>query len=322
MTNVINIEVIAYPGALQSAVYGIKEFFELSNAQGDANQGNQFAVTISRLDALALLQSDIIIVPPNMDGDFYLRPQPSLNDYLLAAHQRGAVLCSACAGSFILGHTGLLSGREITTHWQLAEDFRKHFPDVQVDIDKIVVDGRDIISAGGIMSWMDLVFTIVKKYRTARQAIRLGKYLVMDTGFREQRYYQSFVPSYTHGNAKVLKAQRFIDDHYASSLSVGQLAEWVNVTPRTLMRYFDKVLSLTPTGYIQRVRIQRACELLEDVNHTIDRIGYLVGYEDVNSFRKIFNRVMGLSPSEFRRKFLNEATETVQHDALSDQNPS
>ncbi|WP_050711806.1 GlxA family transcriptional regulator [Vibrio coralliirubri] len=314
VTKSVVVEIIDYPGSLQSAVFGVKEFLQLANNIESSNEQVQFHVEIKPHDDLSMStngplensKTDIILVPPNLDGSYYLEPDEGLLDYLVQSHQRGAILCSACAGVFILAGTGLLQGRTVTTHWQAQQQFSEQYAEVDVDVEKILIDDADIITAGGLMSWMDLALFILTKYTTPTNTRNLGKYLVLDTGLREQRYYQSFVPNYAHGNDKIVSVQRFIQKHHHLPLSLDQLAEEAFMTRRTFIRQFTKATSFTPINYIQHVRIQSACELLESSHKPVDQISYLVGYEDVNSFRKVFMKIIGLTPSRFRSRFLSE----------------
>lgn len=306
VTKCMKVEIIDYPGALQSAVYGLKEFLQLANTQALAESEFEFAVTVTRVENLIDSDSEIILLPPNLEGEYFMTPDQALLDYLRAAHQKGAVIGSVCAGAFILAQTGLLQGRTITTHWQLEDRLAASHPDLSIDINKIVIDDVDIITAGGLMSWMDLAFTLITRYANPARTRQLGKYLVVDTGAREQRYYQAFSPNYSHGNEKIAHVQRYIQTHYHHLLGIDALADQVCMTPRTFIRHFSKATGLTPIHYVQRIRVQKACELLESTVKPVEQVSYLVGYEDVNSFRKVFTKIVGLTPSAFRSRFLSE----------------
>ncbi|MGR5337086.1 GlxA family transcriptional regulator [Vibrio gigantis] len=314
VTKSVKVEIIDYPGSLQSAVFGVKEFLQMANSLDSGNKAVQFQVEIKPYGDLSVSsansgeesKADIILLPPNLDGSYYLDRDDRLTDYLIDSHQKGSILCSACAGVFILAQTGLLEGRTVTTHWQAQQLFSDLHTGIEVDIDKILIDDDDIITAGGLMSWMDLALFILTKYTTPTNTRNLGKYLVLDTGLREQRYYQSFVPNYAHGNDKIVSVQRFIQKNHHLPLMLDQLAEEAFMTRRTFIRQFTKATTLTPINYIQHVRVQSACELLESSHKPVEQISYLVGYEDVNSFRKVFMKIIGLTPSRFRSRFLSE----------------
>ncbi len=314
VTKSVKVEIIDYPGSLQSAVFGVKEFLQMANSLDSESETVQFKVEIKPYGDLSVSsansneesKADIILLPPNLDGSYYLERDDRLTDYLIDSHQKGAILCSACAGVFILAQTGLLEGRTVTTHWQAQQLFSELHTGIEVDIDKILIDDDDIITAGGLMSWMDLALFILTKYTTPTNTRNLGKYLVLDTGLREQRYYQSFVPNFAHGIDKIVSVQRFIQKNHHLPLTLDQLAEEAFMTRRTFIRQFTKATTLTPINYIQHVRVQSACELLESSHKPVEQISYLVGYEDVNSFRKVFMKIIGLTPSRFRSRFLSE----------------
>ena len=307
MTKNIHVVIIDYPNALQSAVQGLKELFILTNKIVIQHQLDiQFSVDVVPPDKTSdhIIQSDIVILPPNLDGSYYNAPQPELLKFLRNAHRAGSILCSACAGAFILARAGLLDNRPATTHWQLANEFSEKYPDVSLKIESLLINDGDIISAGGLMSWVDLGLEIVAQF-TRPQIMRiLGKYLIVDTGKREQRYYGSFTPKFSHGNQQILQVQHHIQAHYNQSLNISVLAALACMSERTFLRQFTHATTLKPIQYIQRVRVQKACELLESTTHSFEKISLDIGYDDVNSFRKVFIKIIGLSPSAFKARFV------------------
>jgi len=132
----------------------------------------------------------------------------------------------------------------------------------------------------------------------------LGKYLIVDTGRREQRYYSSFTPKFNHGNQQIVHVQHHIQANYNQSLTISLLADLACMTERTFLRKFTQSTTLKPIQYIQRVRVQKACELLESTTQSFEQIALNIGYEDVNSFRKVFMKITGLTPSAFKARFV------------------
>lgn len=302
----LSVIIIDYPNSLQSAVHGLKELFLLANDCLEQNGSSQlFAIKILKPSDASTqeISSHIVIVPPSLGGDYYLTPEPILTAYLARAHQAGSLLCSACAGSFILASSGLLESRQATTHWHFEKMFRQVYPDVNLDIERLLINDGDIITAGGLMSWVDLGLEIVAKFTKPHIMRQLGKFLIVDTAKREQRYYQSFNPPFDHGNHSIIKVQHHIQTSYRSTLNIRDLAQMAFMSERTFLRQFFQITGCRPTQYIQRVRIQKACELLENSTHSVDTITQMVGYENANSFRKVFHKIMGLSPSAFRARF-------------------
>jgi len=307
MTKNISIIIIDYPHALQSAVQGFNELFLIANKVILENELDmQFDVCIVQpnheLEHLA--PSDLVILPPNLDGHYYNAPQQHLLDFLNNAHKMGSILCSACAGAFILAQTGLLNKRAATTHWGLAHDFADKYPDVDLKIENLLINDGDIISAGGLMSWIDLGLEIVAQFSKPHIMRSLGKHLIVDTGKREQRYYDSFSPKLNHGNKKILVVQHHIQTHYDEPLNIVTLAQLAYMSERTFLRQFTKATSLKPMQYVQRIRVHKACELLESTTHSFEKIAFCIGYDDANSFRKVFIKIMGLSPTAFKARFV------------------
>ena len=153
------------------------------------------------------------------------------------------------------------------------------------------------------MSWLDLGLELVAQFTHPSIMRQLGKTLIVDTGSREQKYYQSFVPKLDHGNKAILKVQHYVQTHFAGAISISQLAELACLSERTFLRHFVQATGIKPTEYLQRLRIQKACDYIETSTSTFDTISMDVGYEDNSAFRKTFRKITGLTPSEFKKRF-------------------
>lgn len=300
----ISIGICDYPCVLKSAVYGLEEMFMLAS-QVCRDQGIDiiFEPMIIQHTDLIERRFTVVLLPPALKGDYYLTPEDEFIAWLREQYSQGAVLSSACAGVFILAVTNLIHTREVTTHWALAETFARMFPDISLNSNKILIDHGDIITAGGMMSWLDLGFELIAKYASPRVVQQLGKTLVIDTAHREQRYYQQFKPSFTHGDLAIVSVQQIMHQSYATALSISQLAKQANLTERTMQRRFLKATGYNPNRYLQRVRVQSACDYLESTQYSFEWIANQVGYEDISACRKVFIHIVGLTPREFRKRF-------------------
>ena len=305
----MNIAIIDYPGALKSAVFGLSEMFLLANQlASEAVTEERFSVDILTINELGTRLSTrkkytAVFLPPSIDHESSSQPTTVLTDWLIQRYKEGSMLCSACAGLFIIAPTGVLEGKEVTTHWQLADDFSERYPTVNLNVDKIVINDGDIITAGGMMAWLDLGLELISQLISPKVMRQLGKLLVVDTGLREQRYYQQFTPKFTHGDELILRIQRKLAVSLTESIKVAELAESFNLTERTFFRRFIKSTGIKPSEYIQRLRIQKACDLLEDTTRSFELIANDVGYEDTSACRKTFKHIIGLTPREFRNRF-------------------
>ncbi|MCP4596122.1 GlxA family transcriptional regulator [Neptuniibacter sp.] len=307
----IDIGIVHYPGALLSAVQGLAEQFYLANTICNQHGlGDVFKTHMcdgSLLDTVAEAEINplrVIILPPCLDDSYYLDPQAGLLRWLKQQHQNGAIICSVCAGAFVLAETGLLNGRRVTTHWVLADEFSKRFPDVELDSNKLLINDMDIVTAGGLMSWIDLGLELVAQFTNSQIMRQLGKFLIVDTSPREQRYYQTFTPKLGHGDDAIVKAQHALQRDFNKTVVIKNLAELSHLTERTFLRRFVKATGFKPTHYLQHLRVQKACELIESNTGSFEKIATEVGYEDISAFRKTFVKITGQTPKEFKRRFV------------------
>jgi AraC-like DNA-binding protein len=104
-------------------------------------------------------------------------------------------------------------------------------------------------------------------------------------------------------NVVATQAQTYIRLNYDRPLSAGKVAEAIGYNPDYLGRIYHKVYGCTLTEAIHRRRIHVACDHLMESDHTIEQIALTCGYADPDYFRRIFRRVMGTSPGNYRSTF-------------------
>lgn len=319
--NEVQISIVLYPGAQLSAALGLTDLFKVAGqtAQGFEptsqhlrvrhleieREAEPIVVFDSDPDAIgeAAGPCDVLILPPSLEPPISPEAAAPLARWLCARHDEGSVLASVCAGAFLLAETGLVSGRAVTTHWASADAFRNRFPDVVLDVDRLMIDGGDVISVGGLMAWTDLGLKLVERFLGPVVMAQTARMLLIDPPGREQRYYSGFAPRMTHGDLAILKAQHFLQSTGGKEARLVTLAEHAGLEERTFLRRFQNATGMTATDYAQRLRVAKAQELLQFGHLPIDRIAWEVGYSDTGSFRRIFHRIVGLTPGEYRERF-------------------
>jgi len=246
---------------------------------------------------------DFVVVPGRLTGPVTTEEAIPFARWLVAQHKRGAVLASNCGGAFLLAETGLLNGRAATTHWMFADLLKTRFPDVRVESDRIVIDDGDIITAGGLMAWTDLGMRLIDRLLGPSIMVETSRFFLVDASGREQRHYGSFAPRLTHGDEAILKVQHWLQAKGARAVGVTDMAREAGLEERTFLRRFKAATGIKPTEYAQCVRVEKARELLQFTRRTIDQIAWSVGYEDSTAFRRVFSKLVGLAPGDYRRRF-------------------
>jgi transcriptional regulator GlxA family with amidase domain len=311
------IGLVQYPDCQLSAIYGLTDLFRIANeiARAVAPSGErEIRVSHWRQEGADIVCTfdtrpgqphalTHVITPPSLVVPDRMQKMTAFSDWMVRLHQQGATLCSVCAGAFVLAETGLLRDRAATTHWAFAEALASRFPAVQVDVDRMVIDDGDIITAGGILAWTDLGLTLVERLLGASVMLDTARFLLIDPPGRAQRPYGQFVPKLGHGDAAILSLQHWMQATGAREVSVAALAQRAGLEERTLLRRFKQATGLRPTEYAQQVRIAKARGALELTRTPVDQIAWQVGYGDASAFRKIFQRVTGVAPAEYRRRF-------------------
>lgn len=321
-TGPAEIGLLLFPGAQAAAIHGLTDLFRVANlvATGE-DESRPSPLRISHWEAAdgaapirvfdtapeAVGAPVAIVAPPSLGASPTPELSAALAPWLTARHAAGATLASVCAGAFVIAGTGLLDGRTATTHWALEDEFRTRFPRVDLAIDKLIVDDGDILTAGGLMAWTDLGLRLVDRLLGPELMIETARYLLIDPPGREQRYYSPFAPRLDHRDAAILKAQHWLQANGARGATLAAMAACAGLEERTFLRRFHKATGLKPTDYCQRLRIGRARSLLEAGGNTIEQIAWTVGYEDAGAFRKVFQRITGLTPGDYRRRFAPHA---------------
>ena len=245
----------------------------------------------------------VLIIPGNLRATQQSLKTSSLVPWLREKHADGVVIAAVCGGVFLLAETGLLAGRQATTHWALSDQFTARFPDVLMESDHMVIDYGDVVTAGGVLAWADLGLRLTERFLGPTIMLETARYMLVDPPGREQRYYSDFNPRTKHGDALILKVQDWLWTQRERPVSIAHIATYASLEPRTLLRRFSKATGMKPSEYQQRLRITRAKELLEFSQRSIDDIAASIGYDDAGRFRRVFNKIMGLTPSDYRRRF-------------------
>lgn len=249
-------------------------------------------------------ETQIIVIPAffnpfDIKGNKFDR----ISNWLKTHHARGTRLASTCTGALLVARTGLLDGKLATTNWQFAGLFKKKFPQVNLRIDRIYTEDSGIYCTGAATAFMDLCLHFIKEYGNASLAGRCSKALLVDQERKQQTPYIIHDFWKNHKDEIVLNSQKFMEDNFPSKISIDSLSKDLGISPRHFKRRFKKATGENPLTYLQLLRVESAKHKLETTQEPINTITWDVGYEDINSFRRLFKKHTGMSPKEYRKRF-------------------
>ena len=230
---------------------------------------------------------------------------PKERDWLRARRAEGAMICSICTGAILLADAGFLDGGEATTHWSVADLFDRCFPQVALRPDRILSErpgNPPILTAGGASSWEDLALHLVARFCGKAEAIRLSKLFLIGDRRAGQLPYAAGNHPRPHADGPVARAERWLALNYTHANAVARMVEEAGLSERSFKRRFKAATGSAPVDRVQALRIAEARRLLEEQELSIDAVAQAVGYSDAGFFRRLFKRLTGLSPAQYRRQ--------------------
>jgi len=249
-------------------------------------------------------KTDLIILPA-FGGDMKttIERNREFIPWITDQHYQGAEVASLCVGAFLLAATGLLNGKECSTHWRFAGEFRAMFPEVTLVDDRIVTEQKGLYSSGGATSYWNLLLYLVEKYAGRDMSILAAKMFALEIDRKSQSPFIMFNGQKTHEDEPIKKAQEFIEANITEKISVEGLALKYAIGKRHFERRFKKATNNSPLEYIQRVKVEAAKKHLESSRKNVNEVMYDVGYSDTKAFRNVFKKITGLSPIEYKNKY-------------------
>lgn len=255
-----------------------------------------------------LQSTDVVIVPSVVlpPEGWRIGRYPHLLSWVHRMHERGAILCSACSGIFLLAETGLFDEKDATVHFWYARAFQELYPKVMVHPDRVlVVSGtrEELICSGASTTWHDLVLYLTARHAGATVAQEVARMFALQWHQDGLAPYIVFEGKTDHGDPEILTAQHWLSNHFSVANPVEEMVKRSTLAERTFKRRFLAATGVAPLAYVQRLRIEDAKRRLERTDSAVDEISWRVGYEDPAFFRRLFKRTTGMAPGAYRNRF-------------------
>lgn len=319
-----HVSLVALPDTVVSTLFGIYDVLNafalmgtsggrpfqveiVGETEGPVTLASGVPVDVTRaIDAVET--TDVVIVPSIVLREHGWRKgrYPRLVRWVQRMYDRGAVLCSACSGIFLLAETGLYDGKDATVHYGYARAFSAAYPEVRIHPERVlVIAGRreELVCSGASTTWHDLVLYLIARYCGATDAQQVARMFALQWHQDGLAPFIVFEGRTDHGDGEIQSAQQWLSTHFSVANPVVEMIKRSRLAERTFKRRFVAATGLTPIAYVQRLRIEDAKRRLERTDASVDEISWQVGYEDPAFFRRLFRRTTGLSPSAYRKRF-------------------
>lgn len=313
------IHMLAMPGVQLLDVSGPMDVFAEANVQSGREE---YALRVIGLDAAPIRSSSgVRLMPDHAIGEKLPKadtvlvagcphaPQIELTDelkqWLQGSCQAAKRYGSVCSGAFVLAASGLLDGRNITTHWAVADELAAAYPTVHVDADALHMRDGPVRTAAGVTAGLDLALVLVEEDLGREIALKVAAQLVMF--FKRpggQMQFSRHGEAEPGGRSALQQVQRWVIANPGDDHSVANLAERTGLSPRHFARIFQQELGVTPGAWVEAARVTAARQMLENAHHLPKQVAAACGFADVDTLRRAFMRQIGVTPAAYRRRFL------------------
>lgn len=219
-------------------------------------------------------------------------------DWVKIQHQQRVHICSVCTGSFLLAETGVLQGKEATTHWKYLESFQTKFPDVELAPNRLFINQDNLYSSAGVSSGIDLSLHLLEVFFGTKFAVSIAKEVVIY--FRRSSkdpQLSIFLQYRNHIDQCVHDVQDYIVENLEQGIRIEQLSDEVNMSSRNLTRRFKRTTGITIGVYVERLRVETAVTLLAE-GHKLDFVIGKIGLKSSNQLRTLLKRHQNKIPAE------------------------
>jgi transcriptional regulator GlxA family with amidase domain len=246
-----------------------------------------------------LVGADLVAIPA-IGGSEYL---PAALEAVRRAAESGSIILTVCSGAFVAGAAGLLDGRPCTTHWMHADQLAAAYPTAKVDRNVLFVDDGNLITSAGTAAGIDACLHLVRRELGSEVTNKIARRMVVPPqrdGGQRQYIDQPIPVRCSEGFAPHLD---WVLSNLDKPLTVATLARRVNMSARTFARRFVEETGRTPMQWVTDQRVLYARRLLEESDLDIDRIADRSGFGTATLLRHHFRRMIGVTPSDYRRRF-------------------
>lgn len=249
---------------------------------------------VAHFKTAVLKQGDFVFVP-GMDNGYVnsipFKAEREFFNWLKKCSDQGITVCSICSGAFALGHAGLLTDTECTTHWRRVDALQQQFPRSKVVADILYIKSNNVYTSAGISAGIDLALAILEELKGALFTHKVARGLVVYHRRSGTHKQQSIYLDYrNHINPQIHEVQDYLIDNLSKENNIESLAAMVGMSPRNLSRVFKEKTGSTVLEYLTLLRKEFASTMLNNPEYTIEYIASKCGFKTVRQLQRILKK--------------------------------
>jgi len=313
MTEPVSVFILAYDGVQILDIAGPSAVFEeaaefvegvpyrvvlMSPSGGQVTTSGAMTIGTAPLSSQSIDTGDMLLVPGGTQSG--LRRLIANDDVGAWVHDHAAKfgrITSVCTGAFVLADWGLLDGRRVTTHWQASALLARRYPATIVDAPALFVEDGDVWTSAGVSTGVDMALAIVERDHGRSVATQVARRLVLP--MRRPGHQSQFSAVLEAQDGAYAPLIEWAKDNLDKDLSLEALAFRAGQSPRNFHRRFKATVGVTPTTFIERLRLDHARTLL-DAAHLPKNVAKASGFGSLDHMARVFKRTVGMTPSLYR----------------------
>ncbi|QRY79574.1 helix-turn-helix domain-containing protein [Pseudomonas sp. PDNC002] len=231
--------------------------------------------------------------------------QGDIARWLVQAGPRAARCGSVCTGAFLLAQAGLLEERPVVTHWRYTELLQRLFPRLRVMQDALFVRDEQFYSSAGVTAGMDLCLSLVEEDhgRDLSLAVARGLVMYLRRPGGQRQFSTELLAQQAPPDGQMQRLVDWLRERLENSLEVDDMASQMAMSTRTLHRYCQAEMGVTPAKLLLQLRLEKASQLLEGGESSLKRVALHTGFGSEYNLRRAFVQALGVTPGEYRQRF-------------------
>jgi transcriptional regulator GlxA family with amidase domain len=249
------------------------------------------------LDAAPPLDSVVI---PGGNGIRNAQVAAKIADWLRGPNKPRRIV-AVSTGIYAVAASGLLEGRQVTTHWRFAPSLAREFPSLQVNRTAAFFKDGSFYSCGGGTAAIEMTLSLIEEDYGKSVALNVARELVMD--LRPPGEEQTEPDPYHYEldpTERLADLPAWIAAHLRTNLSIEALAKRTSLCARHFSRLFKQIYHTTPAAFVEQMRLNEARRRLLSSRNSVATVASSVGFKSTDAFRRAFERRFNITPRDFR----------------------